>query len=169
MMYCHLTDTGAERYTITDLRRAYPQILFPAVPSLIELATYGVYPVTLTAQPAYDQATQTVEESTPVQIDGVWTQQWSVRDLTAEELKARVPTIVTTRQARLALLQAGLLSQIEAAIAGIEEAGQRQAVQIEWEYAAEANREHPWVQALATALGLTEAQLDDLFTLAATL
>lgn len=77
--------------------------------------------------------------------------------------------VVSMRQARLALLQAGLLSQVEAAIAAIEDAGQRQAVQIEWEYAAEVNREHPWVQSLATALGLTEVQLDDLFTLAATL
>ena len=77
--------------------------------------------------------------------------------------------VVSMRQARLALLQSGLLAQVEAAIAAIEDAGQRQAVQIEWEYAAEVNREHPWVQSLATALGLTEVQLDDLFTLAATL
>ena len=34
---------------------------------------------------------------------------------------------------------------------------------------AEVNRAHPWVQSLATALGLTETQLDDLFNLAATL
>ena len=169
MMYCRLTDTGAERYTITDLRRAYPQILFPAVPSLIELATYGVYPLALTDQPAYDQATQTVEESTPVQIEGVWTQQWTVRDLTPGELKARVPTVVTMRQARLALLQVGLLNQVKTAIAAVEDPVQRQAVQIEWEYAIEVDMTHPWVQHLATALSLTEAQLDDLFNLAATL
>lgn len=77
--------------------------------------------------------------------------------------------VVSMRQARLALLQSNLLSQVEAAIAAIEDAGQRQAVQIEWEYAAEVDMTHPWVQSLASALGLTEAQLDDLFTLAATL
>ena len=169
MMYCRVTPTGPERYTLTDLRRAYPQVLFPIEPSLDELAMYGVYPLLATDSPGYDPAAQTLEEATPVQIDDVWTQQWAVRALTPEELKARVPTIVTMRQARLALLQAGLLSQIEAAIAGIEEAGQRQAVQIEWAYAAEVNREHPWVQSLATALDLSEGQLDDLFTLAATL
>jgi hypothetical protein len=80
-----------------------------------------------------------------------------------------IVNVVTMRQARLALLQFNLLSQVEAAIAAIEDASQRQAVQIEWEYAAEVNRAHPWVQHLATALGLTEAQLDDMFTLAATL
>lgn len=89
--------------------------------------------------------------------------------LTPEELKARVPTVVTMRQARLALLQSGLLAQVEAAIAGIEDAGQRQAVQIEWEYAAEVNRTHPWVQTLSTALGLSEEQLDQLFIQASTL
>ena len=87
----------------------------------------------------------------------------------ADPLPPVIVTVVTMRQARLALLQSSLLSQVEAAIAAIEDTAQRQAVQIEWEYAAEVNRTHPWVQHLATALGLTEAQLDDLFTLAATL
>ena len=77
--------------------------------------------------------------------------------------------VVSMRQARLALLQAGLLSQVEAAIAAIEDAGQRQAVQIEWEYAAEVNREHPWVQTLGAALGLSAEDLDALFEQAATL
>ena len=77
--------------------------------------------------------------------------------------------VVTMRQARLALLQSNLLSQVEAAIAAIEDAVQRQAVQIEWEYAAEVNRTHPWVQTLSTALGLSEEQLDQLFVQASTL
>ena len=168
-MYCRVTTSGAERYTLTDLRRAYPQVLFPVEPTLTELATYGVYPLRATEPPEYNPATQLVEEAIPIQVGDQWTQQWAVRALTPEELKARVPTIVTMRQARLALLQAGLLSQIEAAIAAIEDAGQRQAIQTEWEYAAEVDMTHPWVQSLASALGLTEVQLDDLFTLAATL
>ena len=168
-MYCRVTTTGVERYTLTDLRRAYPHVLFPVEPTTIELAAYGVYPLRVVDPPECDSTAQTLEEATPVQVDGQWTQQWTIRDLTPEERKASVPTIVTMRQARLAMLQAGLLSQVEAAIAAIEDAGQRQAVQIESEYAAEVNRAHPWVQSLATALGLTEKQLDDLFNLAATL
>lgn len=93
----------------------------------------------------------------------------SVAEIQDAMRKLCVPTIVTMRQARLALLQAGLLSQVEAAIAAIEDPVQRQAVQIEWEYATEVDVTHPWVQALTTALGLSEAQLDALFTLAATL
>lgn len=75
-----------------------------------------------------------------------------------------VPTVVTMRQARLVLLQAGLLPQIEAAV---QQAGA--AAQIEWEYATELRRDHPLTQSLSTALGLTEQQLDELFTQAAAL
>ena len=75
-----------------------------------------------------------------------------------------VPAQVTMRQARLALLGAGLLTSVETAIAG---AGQ--AAQIEWEYAAVVERASGLVPAMATALGMSEQQIDDLFILAATL
>lgn len=170
-MYLQLNSDGSITYPLSLLTfyRSNSGVSFPSSPSDSLLMEFGVYPVTPAAQPDYDAATQAVTESSPVQVNGVWTQQWAVRDLTPAELKARVPTVVTMRQARLALLQAGLLSQVEAAIAAIEDAAQRQAVQIEWEYAAEVDMTHPWVQALATALGLTAAQLDALFTQAAML
>jgi hypothetical protein len=74
-----------------------------------------------------------------------------------------VITSVTMRQARLALHRAGLLAQVDAAIASDVEA------QIEWEYAQTVERHSPLVQNLAAGLGLTEEQLDNLFTLASTL
>jgi hypothetical protein len=79
-----------------------------------------------------------------------------------------IPNIVTMRQARLALLSAGVLSLANAAIAamtGVE----GEAARIEWEYAQEVKRDAPLVLGMATALGLSEAQLDNLFTLAGTL
>lgn len=75
-----------------------------------------------------------------------------------------VPTVVTMRQARLALLEAGLLSQVAAAV---QSAGE--AAGIEWEYAKELRRSHALTQQLAIALGLSEQQLDALFTRAAQL
>jgi hypothetical protein len=39
--------------------------------------------------PSYNEETQCVEEIAPVQIEDVWTQQFLMRDLTAEELEAR--------------------------------------------------------------------------------
>lgn len=79
-----------------------------------------------------------------------------------------VPESVSMRQARLALLGAGLLSQVDAAIASLP-IPQKEAAAIEWEYAQEVQRHNGLVPAMAQALGMTEAQLDALFIQAATL
>lgn len=79
-----------------------------------------------------------------------------------------IPTVVTMRQARLALLQSDMLDQVNAAVVSMPgTAGE--AARIEWEFSSTVERNRPLVQSLTTALGLTDAQLDDLFTLAATL
>ncbi|MEY4756847.1 MAG: hypothetical protein RJA34_1745 [Pseudomonadota bacterium] len=76
----------------------------------------------------------------------------------------QVPQSVTMRQARLALLGAGMLTQVNAAITQAD-----QAAQIEWEYAQTVERNSALVQTLAAGLGLTDADLDALFVAAATL
>lgn len=78
------------------------------------------------------------------------------------------PLSVTMRQARLALLQAGLLEQVNIAIQNLP-GSQSEAARIEWEFSSTVERNRPLLQSLAVALNLTEAQLDDLFNLAATL
>ena len=80
-----------------------------------------------------------------------------------------VITSVTMRQARLALLNAGLLDDVDTAIAAITDPVQRKAAQIEWEYAQTVDRDSPFTQQLAAGLGLTSEQLDALFTQAAAL
>ena len=75
-----------------------------------------------------------------------------------------IPQSVSMRQARLALLGAGLLDLVEAAIAA---AGP--AAKIEWDYATEVQPSAGLVPTMATALGLTDAQIDALFVTAATL
>jgi hypothetical protein len=81
---------------------------------------------------------------------------------------AVVPTSVTMRQARLALLSAGLLSSVDMAITSLADPAKSEA-QIEWEYAQTVDRNAGLVPAMASALGMTEIQIDDLFILAATL
>lgn len=88
--------------------------------------------------------------------------------LPADTMVPQIPASVTMRQARLALLQSGLLATVNAAVAampGIE----GDAARIEWEFSGTVERSRPLLKSLSTALGLTEAQLDGLFTLAATL
>ena len=58
----------------------------------------------------------------------------------------------------------GLLDTVNAGMAGMG-----QAAQIEWEFASEVQRSNPLIGAMAAALGMTDAQLDDLFTLGSTL
>lgn len=73
-----------------------------------------------------------------------------------------IPKRVTMRQARLALSEAGLLDDVNAAIVA---AGG--AAVIEWEYATEVRRSWPLVATLASALNMTEVDLDALFSAAA--
>lgn len=79
-----------------------------------------------------------------------------------------VPQTVTMRQARLALLGAGLLSTVEAAIDAQAEPTKSQ-IKIEFEYATEVARQWPTLLALAPALGLDDADLDNLFITASQL
>lgn len=79
-----------------------------------------------------------------------------------------VPAFVTMRQARLALLGAGLLASVDAAINGLP-SPQKEAARIEWEYAAEVQRSSGLIPMMGVALGLDEAVLDALFIGAAAL
>jgi hypothetical protein len=78
------------------------------------------------------------------------------------------PSIVSMRQARLALLGAGLLDKVTAAIGALP-SPQKEAAQIEWEFAATVDRASPMVAMLSQSLGLDRAQLSELFATAATL
>ena len=82
--------------------------------------------------------------------------------------KSLVPTEVTMRQARLALFQEGLLTQVQAVIDALPEPVQT-TTQIQWDYATTVNREDDLVLTLSNQLNLTERAVDDLFILAATL
>jgi hypothetical protein len=78
------------------------------------------------------------------------------------------PTVVSLRQARLALFNAGLLDAIDTAIAGLT--GEAAIIaQIEWDTSTEIRREHALVQQIATALELSSEQLDALFVAASAL
>lgn len=89
--------------------------------------------------------------------------------LAGEMTARRSKLVVTMRQARRALLDAGLLDQVDAAIAAIADATERKQAAIDWEYATQVERLWPWVQTLGVALGLTDDELDALFVQAATL
>lgn len=74
-----------------------------------------------------------------------------------------VPASVTRRQMKLALLQQDLLSTVEAAV----EASSDMALKINWFDALDFNRDHPFVLQMAGLLGKTDAEVDEMFVLAA--
>lgn len=76
-----------------------------------------------------------------------------------------VPQSVTRRQFKLALLQIGLLDDVEAMIAA---SGDR-ALQINWAEALDFERDNAFVAQMSAALGKTASEVDDLFILANTL
>ncbi|MFZ6769932.1 hypothetical protein ACO0LM_22995 [Undibacterium sp. Di26W] len=80
----------------------------------------------------------------------------------------KIPQVVTMRQARLALLNAGLLDHVETVLATLP-GTQGDTARIEWEFSSTVERRKQLVVALTPVLGMTDAQMDQLFITAATL
>ena len=110
----------------------------------------------------------TCPDDADTQVDGVLgvylQADWET--MREDEVRARnpVPQQITMRQARLALLNAGLLDDVGVVIA----AAGREA-QLEWEYAAVVDRSNLAVAAVQQQGGMTDAQIDDMFREAAKL
>lgn len=141
-----------------------------------QMVEFNVYKVEVISPPSYNSETHIAER------DGFLYNQelqrfevlWKVRELTVDEKRSRVPSVVTMRQGRLAMLMfpygdGNLLEVIDAGINSIPDAVQRSAAKIEWEYATEIQRDSRLLQQLTTQLGLTDEQLDVLFTSASSL
>lgn len=139
----------------------------PAVPGLLfGFALESRYP---TPHPVMYGACPDDAETNLPGVLGVITED-AYQQALADELTARRSRVVISkRQARLALLQAGLLDNVEAAIAAITDETQRRQALISWEYADTIERLNPWIAAIAPSLLLNDEGLDELFALAATL
>jgi hypothetical protein len=83
--------------------------------------------------------------------------------------KPPVPHTVTRRQALQALLLAGMLDDVEAAISAIDDPTQRRLAEIEYQNSTEFVRDRPFLLQMASALNLSSADLDNLFITASTL
>ena len=78
------------------------------------------------------------------------------------------PQEITMRQARLVLLEHGLLSNVQTSINSLPEPNKTKA-QIEWDYSNALQRDNPFVAVLGAALGLTDEDIDNLFIEGATM
>jgi hypothetical protein len=96
---------------------------------------------------------------TPAELGFTW-----VNPPAPEPIDPRLLMVVTPRQIRQALNQTGDRASVDAAVAeGTQD------LKDWWEFATSFERLHPEVIAMGTGLGKTDADLDGLFTLAASL
>lgn len=75
--------------------------------------------------------------------------------------------VVTMKQARIALLEAGMLDAVEAALASMPDGPDKRKAKIEWDFAGTVERDSALTRQMAQALELSESDLDDLFKAAA--
>jgi len=147
-----------------DFRRKFPDTSFSDVLTSELLEAFGHAPAVDGDYPEVIEGQYVVPGDAEL-VDGQWVTTYIVRDYTAEEIAAillnrRTGMTVSAYQGRVALLNAGLLDDVEALVAAPETARE---VKLAWEYATEWYRTSPLIISLAASLSLTEAQLDDLF------
>lgn len=125
---------------------------------------------------AYPTATPdlfgTCPDTSSVQVDGVLgvfcEADWLQMQLDEMNARDKRPKSVTMRQARRALLDAGLLGQVTTVINAMP-SPQKEAAQIEWEYAGTVARQGVLTDALGASLSLDDAAIDALFETASKL
>lgn len=164
-MRLRIRETGAVVYE-DEFRRLYPDTSFPAVLSVDLLNDFGADPVLEGPQPTLTE-NQYAQYDGVEEINGQWFTTYIAVDYTEEELVARLnqwrqSASCTPFQGRMALAEAGLLTEVEMAIAAADEK-----TKVAWEYALEWKRTSPMIAALSIALNMTDAQVDDLFRAAA--
>jgi len=150
------------------------ELITPAVPAQPEVTTPGPITRTEIKFVSYHPTQLSLLEadaalmSTPLDDHAQMLADWVAAYVPPPPEPVAVPQIVTMRQARLALLGAGKLAAVNAAINALP-SPTKEAAQIEWEYSQEVNRQYGLVSQLAPLLGMTDADLDTLFIAGAAL
>lgn len=122
----------------------------------VEFRNFDSVPV-LPGKP-YRQILPVFRETGSPTFEGIQNGKWVVR---TPAPAPSVPQIVSARQARLALLQSGLLPTVANSVSSMS-----QEVQITWEYATEWDRNDNLVISIGSSLGLSNTDMDNLFIVA---
>lgn len=83
-------------YSYSQLIADNPGTSFPDSMPDNQLDSWGVFPVTEVTQPTPAPG-EIVEEITPAEINGVWTQQWNVRAATQQETDSQADEVRSQR------------------------------------------------------------------------
>ena len=188
--------TDGSLTTKSQLIAENPNTSLPSAWTAATLDFLEVDPVLASPRPTLGEFEVAVEAA-PVLVEGNWVEAWTVQPMFVEYTeevdtdgvktvkivtvaeqeaaytesklaKVRATMTITMRQCRLALLGAGLLDNVDAAIATLPEPDKSAAI-IAWEYGAVVERLSPFVLSMIPLLGLTDAEIDNLFEVAVTL
>ena len=89
-MYVKATNNTVDTYpySVKQLRGDNPNVSFPKDMTAEQLAAWGVYPVTVAADPSYDSLTHKIEQAAePTLVNGAWLLSKTTVALTAEEIQ----------------------------------------------------------------------------------
>ena len=117
---------------------------------------YGEIPMTLNLVDTEDLHTFVKPDGTEVPLEQ-YCKTLEIADYIEPEPIIIIPHVITMRQARLQLLEVGLLDDVEALVAIDRKS------QIEWEYASEVYRQSTLIELAKGALNLTDTQIDNMF------
>ena len=118
---------------------------------------YGEIPMTLNLVDTEDIHTFVKADGSEVPLEQYCKSQYITPYVKPEPLPEPIPQVITMRQARLQLLEVGLLDDVEALVALDRKS------QIEWEYANEVYRHSPLIESVKGAMSLTDEQIDNMF------
>ena len=160
---------------LNEIRIEFPNVSFS---DNCDCAEFGYERLLLSPQPIVGELQVAIHDGAELDSKGNYVQKWVVKDMfndyttdegvvvtkleqetkyLADKAKALVPNSITPRQARLKLLEVGLLDELEAVITA------NRSWQIEWEYATEVKRDSLLIDTIATQAGLSSEQIDSMF------
>lgn len=174
-------------HTQGEIRRMNANVSLPRVWTQATLEGLGVDPVLEGSKPEVGEY-EVVVKDTVTQVNGSWTQTYktapmftATADATVEEQIAeyeanklaqkRQSLSATNENLRLQLDQIGVYGVMSAAVATLDAKAEYEGVDvtpyaIHWGFATTINRLDDWVVEVAEAAGITDEQLDELFTAA---
>lgn len=166
-MFIRIRDSGVV-VTEDSFRALFPGTSFPQILAPEILDSFGADPVFEGPHPSLTEDQYSVYVGVEL-IGGYFFTRWEARDMSEEQKAHRLAEkrntmVVSPFQAKAALLNAGLLDDVEAIIASPDT---DRMVVLAWANALEYKRLSPMVASIASSLGWSDSQLDELFIQAA--
>lgn len=155
-----------EIVTAAQIMTENPNVSFPNAAWTDELlSNFGYADLNRPAEHPFPMSDEKLVDGIPYEENGKWYLPWVVEKLTPEEMERmlffkRSEMVVSPFQAKAALLQAGLLTDVENYINNPDT---DPLVKLAWNNATEFRRLSPIISVLGSTFNLSEIQLDKLF------